>query len=67
MKGFRLDIPILLGVLAGVGLTSSWVISAIVRGTNLLVIPIIIAVGVVGSGIGLYVGWLFREKVIRKR
>ncbi len=67
MNKSRLDVPLMLGILAGVVLTSYWVIAAIVADANMLVIPIIITVGVVGSGIGIFIGWLFRAKVIKKR
>ncbi len=66
MGRFRLDIPYILGLLAVGILVAYWVIAAIVRGDNLLVIPILVAVGVAGSGIGLYVAWLFRTKVLKK-
>ncbi len=59
--------PLVLGILAGLGLTTYVVVATIVSGVNPMAIPIIVAVGVVGTGIGLYVGHLFRSKVNRKR
>ena len=66
MRRFRIDVPFILGFLAVGGLVSYWVIAAVLRGANPLVIPIIIAVGIVGSGIGLYVTRVIRTKIIKK-
>ncbi len=66
MSKFRLYIPYILGFLAVGGLTSYWVVDAIVAGASPLVIPIFIAVGLVGSVIGLYVTRVIRRKVIKK-
>ena len=62
----RLDLPLVLGILAGIALTSYVSIATVVRGTNPLAVPIIIAVGVIGTAIGLYVGSRFSKRVIGK-
>ena len=41
-------------------------VGAITSGASLLTIPIILGVGLVGTGIGIYVGWLFRKNVIKR-
>ncbi len=61
-----MDLPYILGFLAVGALTSYWIVAVIVEGANPLAIPIIIAVGVAGSGIGLCVAWLVRTRVIKK-
>lgn len=66
MSKFRLDRPYVLGLLVYGALVTYWVIAAVVRGANPLAILIIIAVGIVGSGMGLYVAWLIRTKITKK-
>ncbi len=61
------DLPLLLGLLAGLGLTTYVAVAAVVAGTSPLAVPIIIAVGTAGTGIGIWVGWRFRSKIIRRQ
>ena len=59
-------VPLVLGLVAGAAVTTLAMVGAITSGASLLTIPIILGVGLVGTGIGIYVGWLFRKNVIKR-
>lgn len=66
MKKCRVASPYIAGLVAGLGVIIWMVIDAVVRQANLLVIPIILGVGVVGIGIGLSIVWLVRTKLAER-
>ncbi len=66
MKKVPFDVPFVLGLAAGAAVTTLAMVGAITGGASLLTIPIILGVGLVGTGIGIYVGWLFRKNVIKR-
>ena len=66
MKKVPFDVPLVLGLVAGAAVTTLAMAGAIAGGASLLTIPIILGVGLVGTGIGIYVGWLFRKNVIKQ-
>ena len=59
-------VPLVLGLVAGAAVATLAMVGAITSGASLLTIPIILGVGLVGTGIGIYVGWLFRKNVIKR-
>jgi len=62
----RRDLPLTLGLAAGCGVTIWIMTDLLLIGASPLVIPIVIAVGVVGTTIGVWIGRRITRAFIRK-
>ena len=63
----RRDLPLTLGLAAGCGITIWIMVDLLLIGASPLVIPIVIAVGVGGTTIGVWVGRFVQRRFIRGR
>jgi ABC-type Fe3+-siderophore transport system permease subunit len=64
LKDFRLSLPAILGLVAGAGLTVSFVIIALILRGSPLGVLLVAGIGMIGTAIGLYVGSQFTKHVI---
>ncbi len=64
VRHYRLSLPAVLGLLAGGSLTVCFVIIALVLRGPPLGILLVVAIGIIGTAIGLYVGSQFTKHVI---
>lgn len=67
VKLFRLEAPELGGLLVGLGLGIAVLIVGVAEGLHPLQLLIVACVAIFGSAIGIYLGWLFRTKILRTR